>query len=202
MSTNTGIRAEVLNRGAAPSSFIGELVQWARKTPEEIFAPNAEPVEIYTVIKSSLGTLDSETPGSGKHYVWNGPLHRKAALLEAMRVHAGLESSWNWTEGVDVTNARSRRNKRGEEAGIFQVSFDSTDLCNGVMRPFAQEHNIMEPEAFIHAMKGNHALALEYYARLVRHSISWAGPLIRNGPDSIYPWLRLDAMQEFLDLLR
>jgi hypothetical protein len=124
-----------------------------------------------------------------------------------MRVHAGLESSWNWKEGVDKSNVASQKNKAGEEAGIFQVSFDSTylDSAEGknIMAAFlkANGKNDDTPAAFIVAMKKDHALAFEYYARLVRVSIKWAGPLLRPVRDSVYPNLSRDSMREFMRLL-
>lgn len=118
-----------------------------------------------------------------------------------MRVHAGFESSWNWTEGVDRTNRTSQSSKTGEETGVFQVSFDSTYLNGSAMKAFAIAHNIETPQEFIPAMKRDKNLALEYYARLVRASIKWAGPLLRHGEDSIYPWLRRAAVTEFMSFL-
>lgn len=191
----------VLNRGEPPDSFLSELVGWGKTAPDEIFAPNDVPVDVFTVIKSSLGTLIGHDPLGRPIYQWDSLLQRKAALLETMRVHAGFESSWNWREGVDVTNAHSVENKTGAETGVFQVSFDSEWINHYAMKPFAEAHDITTPEKFIPAMKANHALALEYYARLVRISIRWAGPLLRHGNDSVYPWLRRDAAKEFEALL-
>ena len=69
-------------------------------------------------------------------------MHRRAALLEVMRVHAGFESSWDWNEGVDITNPHSVAHIEGQETGIFQVSFDSVLLGHNAMLPFAQAHGI------------------------------------------------------------
>lgn len=193
--------SHVFNRGRPPIAFLDELMSWAKKAPDEIFAPNTVPVEIFTVIKSSLGTPVIKDGLDAPLYGWDSLLHRKAALMEVMRVHAGMESSWNWKEGVDVTNATSQRNITGQETGIFQVSFDSTYLGDRAMKPFAEQHGIANPENFIAKMKTDHALALEYYARLARVSIRWAGPLLRHGEDSVYPWLRRPAMVEFMQLL-
>src|SRR5215475_3259254 len=79
----------VFNRGVPPDSFLTELVNWGKAAPDEIFAPN-EVVDIYNKIKDELGP-------------WESPLHRRAAMLEVMRVLAGFESSWDWTEGVDTS---------------------------------------------------------------------------------------------------
>lgn len=160
--------------------------------------PNDVVLDIFTVIKPDLGTLVVDDSVTGKVYKWDSLLHRKAAMMEAMRVHAGFESSWNWNEGVDTTNQTSMAHKTGQETGVFQVSFDSEWIANNYMKDFAADHNINTPEKFIPAMKQNHWLALEYYARLVRVNIKWAGPLIRH---EINQWLRRDAVAEFMLLL-
>lgn len=183
-------KASVFNRGSAPDSFLVDLIAWGKLATDDIFASNNVPVDLYTIIKSSLGTR------ANGGYVWDDIKHRRAAMLEAMRVHAGMETSWSWKEGVDKTNKSSMKNRSREETGIFQVSFDSLDLGHGAMKPFAIEHGIETVEKFIPEMKQNHTLALEYYARLVRVSIAWAGPLLRHGRDSIYPWLSRDSMRE------
>ena len=181
----TVTKSRVSNRGHPPDSFLTELIEWGRIAAPEIFAPNPNPADIYSAIRPILGP-------------WQSLLHRRAAMLEVMRVHAGFESSWNWTEGVDVTNQTSMAHVEGQETGIFQVSFDSTYLGNGAMKPFAVEHGIGTVGSFISEMKRNHKLAMEYYSRLVRVSIAWAGPLKRHEVD---PWLSKASVSEFQELL-
>lgn len=188
----------VSNRGVPPDSFLTELVEWAKNAHEDIFAPNAVPVDIFTVIKPNLATPAGADPSGTPIFHWDSFLHRKSAMLEAMRVHAGFESSWNWREGVDTTNEHSQAHIEGQETGIFQVSYDSIYLGGAAMKPFALSHGIGLVEDFIREMKEDHPLALEYYARLVRVSIAWAGPLKRH---EINPYLRRDAMLEFQNLL-
>ncbi len=118
-------------------------------------------------------------------------------MLELMRVHAGFESSWKWNEGVDVTNHASMTHLEGQETGIFQVSFDSTHLGTSINQ-FAISKGIGTVGSFIPEMKSNHPLALEYYARLVRINIKWAGPLIRHEVD---PWLSKASVSQFQELL-
>lgn len=196
------------NRGRAPIAFLQELVEWGKTAPDEIFAPNRNPVDAYAVIKSSLGKQQGNDASTTPLYHWESPLHRRAAMLELMRVHAGLESSWKWGEGVDKTNARSQRNKVAKETGIFQVSFDSTylDSTEGkdIMGAFLKSNGVEDdkPETFIPRMKQDHAFAMEFYARLVRVSIAWAGPLIRHNADSVYPYLKRDSMNEFMGMLK
>ena len=178
-------KARVTTRGIPPDSFLTELVQWGRTAPDDIFAPNDNDHDIYVLLEPILGP-------------WENLAHRRAALLEEMRVHAGFESSWNFNEGVDVTNKTSMRNVNGQETGIFQVSFDSTFIADGAMQPFAVANGIGSVGSFITEMKTNHTLALEYYARLVRVNIRWAGPLVRHEIDE---WLSRVAVSEFQTLL-
>lgn len=200
--------ALVANRGRAPLAFLEELVAWGKSAPAEIFAPNRVPNDAFAIIKSHLGTQQGNDASGTPLYVWDSPLHRRAAMLELMRVHAGRESSWKWGEGVDTTNRRSMAQKTGEETGIFQVSFDSTYLDSpegkNIMGAFLKANGVEDdkPETFIPRMKADHAFAMEYYARLVRVSIRWAGPLIRHGEDSVFPYLNHDSMREFQSLLK
>lgn len=182
--TFNATKTRVLNRGIPPESFLMEVAEWGKAAPDSLFAPNPN-ADIYASIKDVLGP-------------WEGPLHRKAAMLEVMRVHAGFESSWKWNEGVDTTNATSMRNIEGQETGIFQVSFDSTRLGAGVMRTYAVAHDIATPEEFIPAMKKDHQLALDYYAHLIRVNVRWAGPILRHEID---PILSRAAVKEFEGLL-
>ncbi len=173
-------KARVLNRGQPPDDFLYEITDWARHAPMELFAPNPEPADIYASVKDVLGP-------------WTSVEYRRGVMLEVMRVHAGFESSWDWTEGVDMTNQTSMAHIEGQETGIFQVSFDSTYLHNGVMKPFAKEHDIDTPQKFIPKMKSNHTLALDYYARLIRYNVQWAGPIKRHEID---PWLSRKSAEE------
>jgi hypothetical protein len=184
----------VLNRGIPPAAFIVELIAWGKSASGEIFAPNPNPSDVYALVKSHLATRRGEDAGGRPVFLWDDLQHRRAAMLEVMRVHAGFESSWNWKEGVDRANRTSMAHIEGEETGAWQVSYDSVHLGDDAMLHFAQTAGIATPEAFIPAMKTRHALAMEYYARLVRVSIAWAGPLISR---KILPELRLDALAEF-----
>lgn len=209
MMTFTLTREPIKNRGRAPVAFLAELVRWAQEADSEIFAPNDNPHDIYTSIKRVLGTQDVAT---GK-YSWDGPLHRIAAMCEVMRVHAGLESSWQWNASVDTTNASSQAHKEREETGIFQVSYDSLNLDkDGSLDACIFAHSVARrPQSFIDAMKANHSLALEYYARLVRLNVAWAGPIVRGEKwlagqrpqhDNLHENLSTAAMQEFEALLK
>lgn len=192
--TFSATKAQVLNRGTPPESFLSELVAWGRSAPEEIFSVNANPADIYAHIRPVLGP-------------WEDVQHRRAAMLEVMRVHAGFESSWNWNEGVDTTNASSMSNISGQETGAWQVSYDSTALgwkatdgtiTPNAMLPFAQANRIGTAQSFINAMKTCHPLAMEYVARLYRVNVKWAGPIARGEIDK---WLHPDAVAEFVTLL-
>lgn len=177
-------KTRVLNRGIPPESFLTAIVLWAKESPDSLFEKNPN-ADIYSSVAGVLGPYESL-------------LHRKAVMLEVMRVHAGFESSWNWNEGVDTTNATSMRNIEGQETGIFQVSFDSTRLGAGAMKKYAQAHDIDTPQRFIPAMKRDHDLALDYYAHLIRVNVKWAGPIVRG---EIHKWLSRSAVDEFKTVL-
>lgn len=173
--------------GSVPDSFLSPLVAWGKMAPEEIFSPNPNPADIYALVHPVLGPWDPEQPK-----------YRRAVMVEVMRVHAGLEADWNWNEAVDKSNASSQRHIEREETGVFQVSFDSLRLGGGALMDFARLRGIETPEKFIVAMKQRYQLALEYYARLVRVSVQWAGPLIRHEVNAL---LSREAVSEFITLL-
>lgn len=84
-----------------------------RIADSEIFALNAYD-DVYSSVRSSLGP-------------WKEGNHRRAVMLEVMRVLAGFESSWVWTAGRDVTNASSITPET-IEAGAWQVSANSINF--------------------------------------------------------------------------
>ena len=100
-------RSRVFNRGKPPVSFLDELVDWGAAAPDEIFTRNDND-DVYSSVKAELGP-------------WVDLVHRKAAMLEVLRVLAGFESSWDWNAGRDVTNPSSNQ-PCTEEAGILQCS--------------------------------------------------------------------------------
>jgi hypothetical protein len=56
----------------------------------------------------------------------------------------------------------------------------------------------LDGNAFQRAMKQDHELAMEYIARLLRHTTHHNGPVVRHEID---PWLRRNAVEEFASLL-
>lgn len=159
------VKTPVSNRGMCYDSFLCSLISWGKTAPDEIFVPKPDDegeIDIYTHVKPVLGP-------------WTSLAYRRAALLEVMRVLGGLESSWTWTEGVDTTNWTSLHNKIGEETGAWQVSYDSRAF-GADLSAISPDH----PQDFIDEMKTDRNLAMEYIARLLRHTIRHHGPLLRG----------------------
>jgi len=176
-------KQHVLNRGVPPDDFLNQLVAWGKQAPDEIFAPNLFS-DIYSSVKNTLGP-------------WRDIRHRRAAMLEVMRVLAGFESSWDWNEGVDVTNPTSVTPET-IEAGAWQVSANSMSFGQELKDLVQREVGTLDGTAFQKAMKANHPLAMEYVARLLRRTTRHHGPVLRHEID---PWLRRDAVEEFEGLL-
>ena len=125
-------------------------------------------------------------------------MHRRAVMLEVLRVHAGLESSWNWDEGVDRSK-RVANNERNEEAGAFQCSCDSLAFGEDLRALFKQASPDDDAcKAFIRVTRENHPFAIEYDARLLRHTLRHHGPVQRK---ELHRSLSRDAVDEFLRLL-
>jgi hypothetical protein len=176
-------RQKVYNRGRPPVAFLDELVAWGRTAPDEIFAPNAA-ADIYSSVKNTLGP-------------WRGPEHRRAVMLEVLRVLGGYESSWDWNAGIDTANPDSDTPEEFE-AGLFQVSANSMNYgpeFRDLVRQRAGGRD--DPDTFQRVMKADHTLALEYAARVLRRTIRHHGPVLHG---HIHPWLRRDAVEEFLGL--
>lgn len=193
-------KASVSNRGAAPIEFLAELVAWGKSATDEIFVVNSNPQDIYSYIAPDLGP-------------WPDLIHRKAAMLEALRVLAGMESSWNWMEGVDTTNPTSNTPET-MEAGVWQVSANSrvfgSDLEALYKSITTPDASIFKPsesaysdesraKLFQWEMKNNHIAAMAWIARLLRHTVRANGPVLRR---EINPWLSRESQAEFVSLLQ
>jgi hypothetical protein len=180
-------KQHVHNRGVPPDSFLTELVQWGKTADASIFAPNASPADVYTSVHRTLGP-------------WTGPEHRRAVMLEVMRVLAGFESSWNWHCGVD-TNNRTSVTPETEEAGAFQVSMNALAFGADLKLLTHRVIGTVSYKAgaqFQAAQKANHPFAMEFIARLLRHTCRHNGPVLRHEIDH---WLRRSAVGEFQTLL-
>ena len=189
--------AKVFNRGNPKPEFLQQLVDWGKTAPEAIFAdqPGNEK-DVYASVITELGPFEDIT-------------HRKACMLEVMRVLAGFESSWDWNEGIDTSRA-SADSPANSEAGAWQVSADSLAIGKDLKDLVQREVGTFDGFKFQKAMKSNHPLAMEYIARLMRHTRKANGPLykgnersifnppaLRKEEQSIYPWLSRDAVAEF-----
>jgi hypothetical protein len=188
----------VLNRGTPKPKFLQDLVAWAKKAPDEIFVDKeTKEKDVYASIMTELGPFDDI-------------LHRKACMLEVMRVLAGFESSWNWNCGIDTTR-EAATTKKNAEAGAWQVSAGSLDFGQDLQDLVEREVGNFDGVEFQRAMKAKHPLAMEYVARLMRHTMRHNGPLYRDRSkfkpelqgkeQSIYPWLSRAAVAEFQKLL-
>lgn len=181
--TFTACKQQVFNRGVAPDEFLNELIDWAIYAPDEIFSPNNKH-DIYSNIVHDLGP-------------WRNLKHRKAAMLEVLRVLAGFESSWNWNEGVDK-NSETSNTPCTEEAGIFQCSGDSMSFDSSLKQLLINATGKSDCDVFRSETKKNHRFAIEYCARLIRLTVNHHGPIKRK---EINQWLRKDAVEEFMGFL-
>jgi hypothetical protein len=177
-------RQKVKNRGIPPDHFLDEMVAWGKTAPADIFAPNTAH-DVYASVVDTLGP-------------WTSPDHRRAAMLEVMRVLAGFESSWHWDAGVDTSSGQVK-NPDNTEAGAWQVSADSMHLAPPLKALVQPRIHTTDGVAFQAAMKQDHALAMEYIARLLRVTVAANGPVKRHEID---PWLSRTAVAEFQSLLQ
>jgi hypothetical protein len=176
-------KQHVFNRGTPPDDFLDQLVAWGKQTTDDIFAPN-DSSDIYSSIFNTLGP-------------WQGIPHRRAVMLEVLRVLAGFESSWNWNEGVDK-GSKEKKNAQTTEAGAWQVSANSMAFGQELKDLVRAHLDTLDGNAFQRGMKSDHPLAMEYISRLLRRTTKANGPVLRHEID---PWLRKDAVAEFQELV-
>lgn len=174
------------------SGFLAEMVEWAKTAPDRIFAPNAQ-LDIYDKVKPELGP-------------WTSLVHRKAVMLEVMRVLAGFESSWDWKEGVD-TSRLGANTAENAEAGAWQVSYDARNIA-GELQTLLIDGGVHDGVRFQQEMKLDHPLAMAFVATLMRYTTKHNGPLykgeeraairssLRSADNSIYPWLSRESVAE------
>jgi hypothetical protein len=179
----TATKQHVFNRGTPPDDFLDQLVAWGKQTTDDIFAPN-DSSDIYSSIFNTLGP-------------WQGIPHRRAVMLEVLRVLAGFESSWNWNEGVDK-GSKEKKNPQTTEAGAWQVSANSMAFGQELKDLVRAHLDTLDGNAFQRGMKSDHPLAMEYISRLLRRTTKANGPVLRHEID---PWLRKDAVAEFQELV-
>lgn len=176
-------KAKVLTRGTPPDDFLLEMILWGRQAPDRIFEVNQEPNDVYSSVKPFVGPYTSIE-------------QRRAVMLEIMRVLAGFESSWKWNEGVDTTNPTSNTPDT-MEAGAWQVSYNSVSFGHD-LRALCDSRGIHDGIKFQQITKSDHPFAMEYIARLLRHTCAHNGPVKRHEID---PWLRREAIGEAIALV-
>ena len=176
-------KQHVFNRGVPSDDFLDQLLSWGKQAPDEIFERN-EFSDIYSSVRNTLGP-------------WRDLKHRRAVMLEVMRVLAGFESAWDWNAAVDITNPTSVTPDT-IEAGAWQVSANSMNFGQELKDLVLAKVGTLDGDAFQKAMKENHPLAMEYVARLLRRTTQHHGPVKRHEID---PWLRRDAVDEFEGML-
>ena len=102
-------------------------------------------------------------------------------MLKVMRVLAGFESSWKWNTGRDTTNP-AEDTPDTNSAGPFQVSANSLAFGQDLKDLVRARHRNAKRDGdeFQALMKANHPLAMEYVARLMRHTMRHNGPLYKD----------------------
>jgi hypothetical protein len=141
-------KKQVLNRGVAPDSFLNEIIDWAKKAPNAIFERN-DKHDVYSSVASELGP-------------YSDLRHRRAVMLEVLRVLGGFESSWNFEAGVDTTNPTSNT-PCTEEAGIFQCSGNAMEFDASLKTLLRQASGgKTDCNTFIAVSKTDHQFAIEF----------------------------------------
>lgn len=183
-------KARVHNRGTPPTWFLDEVLAWGKIATDKHFEVNSI-YDIYSSVKPQLGPYKSDK-------------HRRAVMLESLRVLGGFESSWRHTAGVDTTNPSSMANKCGEEAGIFQTSQNATyfgtdlkfmqiDMC----KDYTQKTiclNFIACSKDSAGNKANRKFVYDFTSLLLRRTVNHHGPVKRK---EINKWLSRACVAEF-----
>lgn len=177
------LNSKVLNRGTCPNSFLNNFIEIAKSSPNDWYQVNQEINDVYNLIRPKFGP-------------WKNIIHRKAALLECMRVLGGFESSWDWNEGVDTTNPTSNTDET-IEAGLWQISYNSR-YFGPDLKKLLLNFNITNGNNFQIVTKTNHSFAFEYAVKLFRHTIGHNGPLKRK---EVLPWMKQECIDELIEII-
>jgi len=172
--SSSPLKFQVSNRGVASDDFLTVIGTTIGGLPIEGFAPS-DVLDVYSYVRSSLGP-------------WRDNEHRRWVMAEVLRVLGMFESSGNWNRGYDTSNP-DENSAITKSAGAFQVSANS--------RVFGQDLRDISPsdgEAFQAVMKSNHPLAVEYIAKLLRHTVEANGPVLGHHIDK---WLAREAVTEW-----
>ena len=163
---DSDLKQTISNRGAAPDDVLEALVALGREARmyPEIFAPNAR-YDVYSAMEAALGP-------------WT-PQNRVAGMLETLRVVGAMESGFNWEEGADPDGVGEEKIEC-RETGMFQVSGNSMSFDPSLPACVDRYLGAHDYRTFLAGMKTNHALAVEYAARVLRFSIRWDGPIERG----------------------
>jgi len=190
ISVGASCKSKVYNRGVPPDWFLSELITWGKSAPNSTFEANSN-YDIYSSVKTELGPYKSDK-------------HRRAVMLEVLRVLGGFESSWKHTAGLDTTNTSSATNKCREEAGIFQKSQNATyfgtdlkfmqiDMCKN----YTQKNiclNFIACSKDSSGNKANREFIYGFTSLLLRKTVNHHGPVKRK---EINKWLSRECVAEF-----
>lgn len=166
-----------------PVRFLDELVDWGAYAPDTLFTSTVND-DIYANVLPDLGP-------------YTDALHRKAVMLEVLRVLAGIESGWRWNQGVD-TDKTEIPTPENEETGAFQVSWDGMGNDASLKDFVKKTLGKTDTTTFITKMKSNHAFAIEYAVRLFMVTTAANGPF---GKKKFHNQLSRDSVDEFMRFL-
>lgn len=180
------VHGDSQSKDSPPIDFLTDIVALVKQMDNSIFAPNTEVHDVFNGITGWQGEKLSPE--------WF--IHRKAVMLEVLRVLGGFESTWNWNEGKDQSS-HHENDEETESAGLWQISYNSRAFGND-LRLLIARWNILSGYDFQAITKLKKSFAVEYAVRLFRHTTQHNGPLKRG---EVQTQLNFDAIEEFKQLL-
>jgi len=176
----TSCLTKIHNRGKPPLAVVKDIISVVKGMPSAAFAVN-DVYDVYSSVAPQLGPYTSMK-------------HRRAVMAEVLIVLAGYESSWNYKLGRDTMAMNF--SACTQEAGMFQTSGNSVNFGVDLMQLQYQKcinYAGRTPcDKFITCTKNDKNLAIEWTARLLRHTVNHHGPLKRK---EIHQWLRPECVK-------
>ena len=178
---------KVSNRGVPPLSVVQDIIAEVKATPDSVFAVN-ENADIYSLVKPELGPYPSIK-------------NRKAVMADVLIVLAGFESSWDYTEGRDLS--ASNTGACTMEAGMFQTSGNANAFSPtlGVFQKAKCGNNTCDGFRACAKAPGSafkKEFTIGHTIRLLRFTTKHHGPLVRK---EVNKWLSKSCVSQIEALL-
>lgn len=156
--------------GVPPLDFLDTLRDTIKSLPDVLFDANSATHDIYAVLRAT-------DPDNRLEKYFGTTAGRRALMAGTLTMIGGDEADWKWNTGRDTTAKLTA--PENQEAGVFQVSYDSRNL-HPALRVLLTQAEVYDVWAFQARMKLDHKFAIRYVVNLLRVTTTWDGPINRG----------------------